>query len=174
MSRFVLTVPKVKRAVRLVVREGWSPEPITFNGSREVREYFETIREWAREAFVAFFLDTKNGLLQAELISIGTVDSAAVYPREVVRAALEAGAASVVFAHNHPTGDPEPSLCDREVTRDLVAACGLLRIKVLDHVILGSPGRAWSFSDRGLIGEYRRAYQDDYRGLGEPRAWSTP
>ncbi len=174
MSRFVLTVPSVKRAVRLVVREGRNPEPVAFHSSREAREYFETLRDWAREAFVAFFLDTKNGLLQAELMSIGTVDSASVFPREIVRAALEVGASSVVFAHNHPTGDPEPSLCDREVTRDLVAACGLLRIKVLDHIILGSPGRAWSFSDRGLIDEYRRAYQDDYHGLGEPRAWSTP
>ncbi len=174
MSRFVLTVPKVKRAVRLVVREGRSPEPITFNGSREVREYFETIREWAREAFVAFFLDTKNGLLQAELISIGTVDSAAVYPREVVRAALEAGAASVIFAHNHPSGDPEPSLCDRELTKDLVAACSVMQIKVLDHIVLGSAGRSWSFADRGLIEKFREGFEGDYRSIAEPKAWVTP
>lgn len=157
MSRFVLTVPPVRRALRLVVREGGKSEPVTFNGSREVRDHFATLRTWAREAFVAFFLDTKNTLIHAELMSVGTVDSAAVYPREVVRAA-----------------DPDPSLCDREITRDLVAACGVLQIKALDHIILGDGRRSYSFADHGLIETFSLSFNEHFGSVCEAKPWVTP
>jgi DNA repair protein RadC len=172
MSRFVLSIPKVKSGVR----DGAEVGSVWLRCSSDVRDHFASLREWAREAFVAFYLNTKNELLEASLISVGTIDSAAVYPREVVRTALEAGAASVVFAHNHPSGDPDPSLCDRELTRSLVLACGLMQIKVLDHVVLGSGSRSYSFADQGLISEYDQMLHvtECYRGIADPQAWVTP
>lgn len=89
-----------------------------------------------REQFVCAHLDVKNRLLSRELVSVGHLTSALVHPREVFKAALLANAASVVLLHNHPSGDPEPSREDVELTRRLVQAGDLLGIPVLDHVIV--------------------------------------
>ncbi len=114
-----------------------------------------TIGKADRECFVVLHLDPKNQLIGAELHSVGTVDSAGIYPRDVMKSALLANASALIFGHNHPSGDPEPSLCDREVTRDLVFAARCLQIKVLDHVIIGpDAGRSFSFADQGLIDDY--------------------
>ena len=113
-----------------------------------------TIGNADREAFVVLFLDPKNQLLGAELHSVGDVDSSAIYPRQVMKSALLANASALIFGHNHPSGNPEPSLCDREVTRDLVFAARCLQIKVLDHVIVGPEREIFSFADQGLIDDY--------------------
>lgn len=115
-----------------------------------------------REWFQALYLDPKNRLILQALEAIGTIDSAGIHPREIARRALACGAAAVIFGHNHPSGDPEPSLCDRELTRDLVLAMGLLQIKVLDHIIVGAryAGQEqtyFSFGDQGLIEDYNLA-----------------
>src|SRR5512138_3638129 len=89
-----------------------------------------TIGKADREAFVVLYLDPKNQLIAAELQSVGDVDSAAVYPRQVMKSALLNNASALIFGHNHPSGDTEPSLCDRELTRDLVFAARVLQIKV--------------------------------------------
>ena len=89
-----------------------------------------------QETFVVFFLNTRRFLIGFSMISIGTLDTILVHPREVFRSAIIAGASAIVLGHNHPSGDPNPSEADIKVTRDLVRAGQL--IKVLDHVIIGS------------------------------------
>lgn len=95
------------------------------------------LRALPREAFHVLFLDRKNQLIADERMNQGTVDHCPVYPREVVRRALELSASALLLAHNHPTGDPAPSSADIEMTRQVVAACRALGIAVHDHVIVG-------------------------------------
>lgn len=101
-----------------------------------------------REQFVALHLDPKNRLISREVVSIGHLTAALVHPREVFKAAILANAASIAFVHNHPSGDPEPSRDDLELTRRLVKAGDLLGIPVLDHVVVASRGHV-SIAERG-------------------------
>jgi len=103
-----------------------------------------------REVFTCLFLDSQHRLLRCEDLFLGTLDGAAVYPREVAVRALQHRAAAVILAHNHPSGVAEPSHADRRITERLQAGLGLLDIRVLDHVIVGR-GRAFSFAEQGLL-----------------------
>jgi DNA repair protein RadC len=94
------------------------------------------------ERFVVLFLDRKNALIRAEERGRGTVDHAPVYPREVVRRALELGASAVILVHNHPSGDTTPSRADVEMTREVAKACGAVGIAVHDHLVVGRAGHA--------------------------------
>jgi DNA repair protein RadC len=124
------------------------------HSSREVFDYlYHALRDLKREKFKVIFLDPKNQVIEEKTLFEGTVDSSAVYPREVIRDALLCEASALIFAHNHPSGDPEPSLADKEITRDLVFAARVIQIKVLDHVIIGN-NRYFSFADQGLIEDY--------------------
>ncbi len=102
-----------------------------------------------RENFVAVLLNTKNEVLEISTISIGTLSNSLVHPREVFKPAVRASAASVVLAHNHPSGKVEPSREDREVTGRLVDAAEILGIEVLDHVIVGDG--YFSMKERGML-----------------------
>jgi DNA repair protein RadC len=96
-----------------------------------------------KECFCVVFLNTRYKITGFTLISIGTLDTILVHPREVFKPAIVAGAQAIVLCHNHPSGDPTPSVNDIAVTRDLIRAGQLLKINVLDHVIMGqtSPER---------------------------------
>jgi DNA repair protein RadC len=104
----------------------------------------------ATEAFRILFLDRKNTLIADEVQQRGTVDHTPVYPREVVKRALELGASAIVMVHNHPSGDPTPSKSDIEMTRAVAEAAGKLGIVVHDHVIIGRTTHA-SLKSMGLI-----------------------
>lgn len=93
------------------------------------------------ECFVVLFLNTRKRVKGHQLLTIGTMDTILVHPREVFRAAIVSAAASVVLMHNHPSGEPTPSEADIKVTRDLIRAGQLLKIDVLDHVIMGNPSQ---------------------------------
>ena len=108
-----------------------------------------------RELFRVLFLDKKNGLIADEIQGAGTVDHTPVYPREVVKRALELQATALILVHNHPSGHAQPSAGDRALTEELTLAGELLRIHLLDHVIVGQRDH-YSFADHGLIEEYRR------------------
>jgi DNA repair protein RadC len=104
----------------------------------------------AREQFRVLFLDKKNQLIADETMNRGTVDHAPVYPREVMRRALELSASAVILVHNHPGGDPAPSAADIDMTRQVVEAGRALRIAVHDHLVVGRHGTA-SIKALGLL-----------------------
>ncbi|BCX82676.1 DNA repair protein RadC [Methylomarinovum caldicuralii] len=108
------------------------------------------LRDQPYEVFAALFLDTRHRLIAYEPLFRGTIDGASVHPREVARRALELNAAAVIFAHNHPSGDPSPSGADRQITARLVQALGLFDIRVLDHVVVGD-GETFSFAEHGWL-----------------------
>ena len=103
-----------------------------------------------REQFRVLFLDHRNALMRDELWAEGTVDHAPVYPREVVRRALELSASAMILLHNHPSGHPDPSRADIEMTRKIVDAARLFSLQVHDHLVIGRHGTA-SFKQLGLI-----------------------
>ena len=104
----------------------------------------------SREQFRVLFLDKKNQLIGDEVMNLGTVDHAPVYPREVMRRALELAASAIILVHNHPSGDPTPSGADIDMTRQIIEAGKVLRIAVHDHLVVGREGVA-SFKSLGLI-----------------------
>jgi DNA repair protein RadC len=108
------------------------------------------LRHERREQFRVLFLDNRNQLIRDELLGQGTLDHAPVYPREVIRRALELSAANLILVHNHPTGDPTPSRADIDMTKQVVEAGRLLKIQVHDHLIVGRQGVA-SFKSLGLL-----------------------
>lgn len=103
-----------------------------------------------RESFVVLLLDTQNQIRAVNTVTVGTLDASLVHPREVFKPALVMGAASIILAHNHPSGDPTPSAEDRTATRQLVEAGRIVGIEVLDHVVVGE-GRYLSFAEAGLM-----------------------
>jgi DNA repair protein RadC len=103
-----------------------------------------------KELFGIIFLDKRNQVITDEIQQSGTVDHTPVYPREVIKRALELSATALVLVHNHPSGDPTPSADDRAVTEQMVAAGRVLDIPVHDHVIIGR-GRYTSFAEAGLL-----------------------
>ncbi|SDK39633.1 RadC family protein [Microbulbifer yueqingensis] len=116
-----------------------------------VREYLAAqLRHRRREVFCCLFLDTQHRVIAFDELFEGTLNAASVYPREVVQAALQRGAAAVILAHNHPSGVTEPSQADIWITERLAQALALVDIKVLDHMIVGD-GAALSFAERGLL-----------------------
>jgi DNA repair protein RadC len=104
-----------------------------------------------REEFIAFWLDNKHRIIAIETLAIGSINAGAVYPREVVRSALRHNAAAVAFAHNHPSGDPTPSLADLEITLQLQAALELFDVRLLDHFVVGGSGIPISMSQDGWM-----------------------
>jgi DNA repair protein RadC len=102
------------------------------------------------EEFRILFLDRKNILIADEVQNKGTVDHTPVYPREIVKRALELGASAIILVHNHPSGDPTPSRADIEMTRQITDAAKALRVAVHDHIVIGRSGHA-SFKALGLL-----------------------
>lgn len=103
-----------------------------------------------REHFRILFLNRKNQLIADEVQQVGTVDHAPVYPREIVRRALELGATAVILVHNHPSGDPEPSDSDIAMTQEIINAARALDVLVHDHIIISKNGHS-SFKSLGLL-----------------------
>ena len=121
------------------------------NSPNHMKEYLRLkLGDCKNEIFGAVFLDNKHRIICDEVIFTGTIDSASVYPRVIVQKALEHNAAALSLYHNHPSGDPEPSNADVNMTDRLKKALNLIDVRVLDHLVVGSEG-AISFADRGLI-----------------------
>jgi DNA repair protein RadC len=116
-----------------------------------VRDYLKlSLGRRPHEVFVCIWLDAQHRVTAYEESFRGTLTQTSVYPREIVKAALAANAAAVIFAHNHPSGAAEPSRADELLTRNLKEALALVDVKVLDHFIVAG-GRALSFAERGLL-----------------------
>lgn len=122
-----------------------------FNSPGDTRRYVQArLRHHPREVFSVLFLDNQHQLIACEDLFTGTIDSASVYPREVVQRALALNAAAVILAHNHPSGIAEPSQADRRLTQRLVDALQLVDIRTLDHLVVGD-GDTVSFAERGWL-----------------------
>lgn len=124
---------------------------ISFRCSEEVANYYiPLLKDLKKEQFRVILLDIKNRVLKEVLISQGSLTSSIVHPREVIKPAVKESAASIIFIHNHPSGDPEPSIDDVEITDRLCKSCGIMGISVLDHIIIAEGGY-FSFKQKKLI-----------------------
>ncbi len=111
------------------------------------------MRGLKKEIFKVIYLNGQNQIIDTADLFEGTVNSGVISPREVMESAIRHYAVSLLFAHNHPSGNPEPSRGDKELTRDLVYAASIMRIKVLDHNIIGD-NSYFSFAGEGILEEY--------------------
>jgi DNA repair protein RadC len=139
-----------KVRTKLVIEGHKEYKPIKLSSSHDVYETFRKLVESDKEKFYSIFLDIKNKVIGVDMVSQGSLDSAPVHPREVYKSALLASAANVIFVHGHPSGDPEPSYCDKEITKLLKQVGDMLQINVLDHIIIGLDNY-YSFADKGEL-----------------------
>jgi len=107
------------------------------------------LAKYEYEVFVCLFLTNQHQVIACDEMFRGTIDAASVYPREVVRAAMQHNAAAVIFSHNHPSGLAEPSQADKTITQKLKSALDLVDVRVLDHIIVGKG--TYSFAKHGLL-----------------------
>jgi DNA repair protein RadC len=135
---------------RRVAREAAGKRTVISSWTALVAYVRLSLQHEPREQFRVLYLDNRNQLILDEIQNRGTVDHAPVYPREVVRRALELSARSMIIVHNHPSGDPTPSRADIDMTRQVVDAARALAIDVHDHLIVGRDGVA-SFKQLGLM-----------------------
>lgn len=137
---------------RQVIREK-APVYLTnrrISKAEDVYELMHDLQLEGKENFIVLHLDNKNGIICIDRVSTGSLNQSIVHPREVFKGALLSSAAALILIHNHPSGDPEPSREDMDITKRLSEAGKLFDIKVLDHVIIGE-GRFISFAERGLL-----------------------
>lgn len=135
-----------ERAARVEAKR----KPVVGSWSKLVDYCRVTLQHETREQFRVLFLDVKNQLLADEVLGEGTIDHAPVYPREIIRRALELRASSIILVHNHPSGDPSPSGADVAITKEIMAAADVMGVKVHDHLIIGRHGAA-SMKSLGLM-----------------------
>lgn len=139
---------KVTEAAARRLARGAIEKRTVLSSFSAVMDYCRTAMAYAeREQFRILFLDKRNALIADEVQGVGTVDHTPVYPREVVRRALELGASALILAHNHPSGDPTPSAADIRMTKEIAAIAQPFGISVHDHLIVGRNGQT---SFRGL------------------------
>lgn len=125
--------------------------PFRTTNAQEVFLAFRHLANDVRESFWAAFLNASNEVICLERTSTGTIGSSPVNPAEVIRTALLVGGRAIILVHNHPSGSPEPSTDDRRATEAMVKAARLFDLTVLDHVIIGTSGRYYSFADEGIL-----------------------
>ncbi|KJI66338.1 DNA repair protein RadC [Raoultella ornithinolytica] len=140
----------IRRAINLLDKYLRQPG-IAFTSSTAARDWLRLLLAGQeREVFMVLYLDNQHCLLESETLFAGSVNQVQVHPREVVKSALRFNAAAVVLVHNHPSGDPEPSNADRQMTDKLKEVLGLVDVNTLDHLVIGSEGIV-SFAERGWI-----------------------
>lgn len=126
------------------------PEEKVIQTPEDVYKFVPEIRKARKEHFIAIYLNTRNVVIRKETISIGTLNANLVHPREVFQPAVEESAANVILVHNHPSGDPEPSEDDLEITKRLIESGKILGIEITDHIIVTN-NRFFSFKEQKLI-----------------------
>jgi DNA repair protein RadC len=137
-------------------------DKLVYNSSQAVFNYlYYSMRSLKNEVFKVIHLNSRNQIIETIDLFEGTLDNISVFPRGIVESAIRYRAVSMIFAHNHPSGDPTPSKSDKQLTRDLVFIGNILQIKVLDHIIIGDSCH-FSFAGEGLI----EKYEDSFLNLG--------
>ncbi|MFO0997656.1 MAG: DNA repair protein RadC [Alphaproteobacteria bacterium] len=146
----IAALHSVRAAALRLAREQAMERPVLSSWDRLLAYCRAQLAHDQTERFHVLYLDTKNTLIRDEVESTGTIDHTPVYPREVMRRALELGAAALILVHNHPSGDPTPSQSDIAMTREIVDAAKPLGIAIHDHLIIGRAGHA-SMRGMGLL-----------------------
>lgn len=145
-----LNVEELIRVAQQCIQAQFVTDRPRMLNAKSAKDYIQVlIGHYQHEVFMALWLDNRHSLIHHEVMFRGTIDGAAIYPREVVKAALAHNAAAVIFAHNHPSGHPEASTADLQITRKLHQALGLLDIRLLDHLIVGQ--EVESMAEQGLM-----------------------
>ena len=162
-SHNVFGIKLIKEVAKESLKERLSEKPLV-TSSKDLFDYlYLSMRGLKRELFKVIFLNTKNRILEIEDLFKGTLNSSSVYPREIIQRSITLNAASLIFIHNHPSGDPQPSEKDREITKELISAGNIMKIKILDHIIIGD-NRYFSFADEGLVEEYNTNFFKKHQG----------
>jgi DNA repair protein RadC len=146
----VAALKTVEAAALRLARAEVMDQPVLSSWSKLIAYCRAAMAREANERFRVLFLDRRNALIADEEQQKGTVDHTPVYPREVVKRALELGATAIIMVHNHPSGDPTPSNADIQMTREVRDAAGKLGIVLHDHLIMARAGHA-SFKELGLL-----------------------
>jgi len=144
---------QIKACFELAKRENLETEEESFdikNPEAVFKLISSSIKDKAKEHFKLILLNTRNKMIGISTVSIGTLTTSLVHPREVFKDAITHSAASVILAHNHPSGDPEPSEDDLKITKKLVESGKILGIEVIDHIIIGK-NNFYSFREKRLI-----------------------
>lgn len=122
----------------------------SYTSSQATKDFLSfKLAKYEREVFAVMLLDSQHKLIDYQELFFGTINAASVYPREVVKVVIEENAAAVIFAHNHPSGEVEPSQADIAITSRLKSALALIDVSVLDHIVIGET--ATPFAERGLL-----------------------
>jgi len=146
----VATLLAANEIARRALREDLIGKNVVRDPESVIEYLYATMRDRKREVFKVLFLNKANQIIDEADLFEGTVDEAAVHPRELVKAALDRHATAIILVHNHPSGRTEPSAEDRAITAKLQTACSVVSIKVLDHVIVGD-NSCFSFREKGLL-----------------------
>ena len=159
----------VQEVSREFLRAKIIDKPI-YKSSQEIFDYlYYSMRDLKKEVFKVIYLNSQNQIIETADLFEGTLNSSSISPRDVMESAIKYNAASLIFVHNHPSGNPEPSTSDKEVTKDMVYAGSIMRIRVLDHIIIGN-NRYYSFAGEGLIEEYELDFLNlKIRGVSEAK-----
>ncbi len=143
----------VQEVAREFLKEKILDKPF-YKSSQEIFDYlYHSLRDLKKEVFKVIYLNSQNQIIDTVDLFEGTVNSSSISLREILEGAIKYNAVSLIFVHNHPSGNPEPSTNDKQLTRDLVYSGKIMQIKVLDHIIIGD-NRYFSFASEGLVEEY--------------------
>lgn len=146
-----LTDDDILRAASAVIEQQWAVRGATMSNPSSCADYLKLrLGAYPHEVFAAMFLDNRHRVLAYEELFRGTIDACSVHPREVLRRCLHHNAAAIVIAHNHPSGNSEPSSADRAITRCLNDALAYIDVRLLDHFVVGS-GTPTSLAKRGWL-----------------------
>jgi len=149
-------IAQIKASIELgkrILEESRTVEGIASSSRKAYDLLFPRMRDLKKEVFRVIFLNSQNQVIDIITAHEGTVTMSSVYVREIINLANKFGAAAMIFAHNHPSGEPKPSSEDKAITEELVFAGRIMKIKVLDHIIIGEE-QYFSFADEGLIKLY--------------------
>ena len=168
-SHSAFGIKLVQEVAREFLKQKIIDKPI-YKSAQEIFDYlYHSMRDLTKEVFKVVYLNSQNQIIDTTDLFEGTISSGSISPREVIENAIKCHAVSLIFVHNHPSGNPQPSPGDKEVTRDLVYAGNIMRIKVLDHIIIGN-NRYFSFAGEGLIEEYELNFLNlKIRGVSEAK-----
>jgi DNA repair protein RadC len=139
-------------SIQLVKEDGYVENPQQVHNSKDIKNVIQPmIGNSDRECMIIVSLDTKNHIIAADIVSIGTLNQSFVHPREVFKSAIIRNACSIIMCHNHPSGDVTPSEEDVKVTKNILLASKFMGIPLLDHIILSHNNKFFSFLDNGVL-----------------------